>query len=342
MRARLPFAVSTFAGQTPVDGTRAVVYEFVYGTKVAARRASRPSSRPRSARRSPPSTRCRRASSSTPGCRVDARIDVLRAAVALIDRAAATGLVPAALLRRWEPRARTRRSGSSPRRSSTAPLGSDSFLSADASRHRGARLARACGSATPRATCFWLLGSRDAAVAGIAFDAYTRARGIHDRQLRQRATLLSELEVARWLLHGTDERSTEIVDDAVEMLSAPRRRRAPRRHEPDRPADDAGARRRRGRGTARARRALGELTGASCTWATSTVKTLDLVRHAKSSWDDPTLADHDRPLNDRGRHDAPMMGRRLHERGFAPDVILSSTAARAQATADGDRGGARL
>ena len=64
------------------------------------------------------------------------------------------------------------------------------------------------------------------------------------------------------------------------------------------------------------------------------MKTLVLVRHAKSSWDDPTLADHDRPLNDRGRHDAPMMGRRLHERGFVADVILTSTATRAQATAE--------
>ncbi|HOY81078.1 MAG TPA: macrolide 2'-phosphotransferase, partial [Rhodoglobus sp.] len=41
-----------------------------------------------------------------------------------------------------------------------------------------------------------------------------------DRQLRQRATLYAELEVAKWLLHGTETRSTEIVDDAVEMLTA--------------------------------------------------------------------------------------------------------------------------
>ena len=40
-----------------------------------------------------------------------------------------------------------------------------------------------------------------------------------DRHLRQRAALLAELEVARWLLHGTETRSTEIVDDAVQMLS---------------------------------------------------------------------------------------------------------------------------
>ena len=52
-----------------------------------------------------------------------------------------------------------------------------------------------------------------------AFAAYSRLRGSVDRQLRQRAMLLSELEIARWLLHGTETRSTEIVDDAVRMLS---------------------------------------------------------------------------------------------------------------------------
>ncbi|MEI5584064.1 MULTISPECIES: SixA phosphatase family protein [unclassified Agromyces] len=64
------------------------------------------------------------------------------------------------------------------------------------------------------------------------------------------------------------------------------------------------------------------------------MKTLVLVRHAKSAWDDPTLSDHDRPLNDRGRRDAPEMGRRLRERGTSPDAILSSTAVRARTTAE--------
>jgi phosphohistidine phosphatase len=64
------------------------------------------------------------------------------------------------------------------------------------------------------------------------------------------------------------------------------------------------------------------------------MKTLVLVRHAKSAWDDPTLADHDRPLNDRGRRDAPEMGRRLRARGTSPDAILSSTAVRARTTAE--------
>ena len=63
------------------------------------------------------------------------------------------------------------------------------------------------------------------------------------------------------------------------------------------------------------------------------MKTLLILRHAKSSWDDPALEDHDRPLNDRGRRDAPRVGLMLKERNTIPDAILSSTAYRAQDTA---------
>lgn len=62
------------------------------------------------------------------------------------------------------------------------------------------------------------------------------------------------------------------------------------------------------------------------------MKTLVLVRHAKSSWKDPGLADRDRPLNPRGRRDAPEMGRRLAARG-TPDRIVTSPALRAATTA---------
>jgi phosphohistidine phosphatase len=63
------------------------------------------------------------------------------------------------------------------------------------------------------------------------------------------------------------------------------------------------------------------------------VTTLVLVRHAKSDWGDPQLADHDRPLNDRGLRDAPVLAGRLAATGFRPDVLLSSTALRARTTA---------
>ena len=63
-------------------------------------------------------------------------------------------------------------------------------------------------------------------------------------------------------------------------------------------------------------------------------KTLFLVRHAKSSWDDPKLPDKDRPLSDRGKRDAPKMGKRLAKRDVKPELILSSPAMRALATAE--------
>lgn len=63
------------------------------------------------------------------------------------------------------------------------------------------------------------------------------------------------------------------------------------------------------------------------------MKTLLLARHAKSDWGEPALADHDRPLNERGRRDAPAMGRRLAERGVRPEIAVASTALRAASTA---------
>lgn len=62
-------------------------------------------------------------------------------------------------------------------------------------------------------------------------------------------------------------------------------------------------------------------------------RTLVMVRHAKSSWSNPLQSDFERPLNDRGEHDAPMMGERLKKKNISPDLIISSTARRAKQTA---------
>lgn len=62
-------------------------------------------------------------------------------------------------------------------------------------------------------------------------------------------------------------------------------------------------------------------------------KHLLLCRHAKSSWLETTLSDIERPLNKRGERAAPVMGRRLAHRGVQPDLILTSPAVRARATA---------
>ncbi|MGI9270185.1 MAG: SixA phosphatase family protein [Woeseiaceae bacterium] len=63
------------------------------------------------------------------------------------------------------------------------------------------------------------------------------------------------------------------------------------------------------------------------------MKTLTLVRHAKSSWKDGNLSDRDRPLNNRGERDAPIMGKRIVAAEIRPSLILSSPAVRAWTTA---------
>ncbi len=63
------------------------------------------------------------------------------------------------------------------------------------------------------------------------------------------------------------------------------------------------------------------------------MKTLLIMRHAKSAEGGPEMPDHDRPLNPRGERDAPQMGTRLRELGIVPDLIISSTAVRALTTA---------
>jgi phosphohistidine phosphatase len=63
------------------------------------------------------------------------------------------------------------------------------------------------------------------------------------------------------------------------------------------------------------------------------MKTIYLVRHAKSFWGDQSTPDFDRPLNKRGKKDAPFMGSILNEKIIKPDLIIASPAKRAKKTA---------
>ncbi|MEX0845618.1 MAG: histidine phosphatase family protein, partial [Balneolaceae bacterium] len=62
------------------------------------------------------------------------------------------------------------------------------------------------------------------------------------------------------------------------------------------------------------------------------MKQILLMRHAKSSWGNPDLKDFDRPLEKRGKNDAPMIGKFIHQSGYMPGLIISSTAQRAKET----------
>jgi phosphohistidine phosphatase len=65
------------------------------------------------------------------------------------------------------------------------------------------------------------------------------------------------------------------------------------------------------------------------------MKRIYVLRHAKSSWDDPSLADHDRPLADRGRRATKLLAEHLRRAGIVPELVLSSSARRTQETLDG-------
>jgi aminoglycoside phosphotransferase (APT) family kinase protein len=220
VRTRLPFTVSTFVGQTPIDGTRAVVYEFVYGSKVPLGAYSAgPDGLAASvgnaigAIHSLPTSFIADA-----GLPVLSPSECLRSVLTIVDRAAATGLVPAALLARWESATEDSKLWQFQPTVINGDLSADSFLSADG-KVTGVIGWHDLRVGDPARDLCWLLGATGEQVAETAFDAYNQVRGGGDRQVKQRAMLYAELEVAKWLLHGTDTRSTEIVDDAVMMLS---------------------------------------------------------------------------------------------------------------------------
>jgi macrolide phosphotransferase len=218
VRTRLHFAVSAFAGQTPINGTRAIVYEFVYGMKVplGSIDVAKASSigRAVAAIHSLPTSFV-----ADSGLPVLSAVECLRACVTIIDRAAATGLVPAALLSRWESATEETRLWQFQPTVINGDLGAESLLFA------GGEVTGVLGwqelrVGDPARDLSWLLAARDEAVPEVAIDAYNEVRGGADRQVRQRAMLYSELELAKWLLHGTELRNQDIVDDAVNLLAA--------------------------------------------------------------------------------------------------------------------------
>lgn len=221
IRSRLPFAVSTFAGEAPVGSTRAVVYEFVYGHTVSGiheldagdRGLAASVGRAIAAIHNLPTSFIADA-----GLPVLAPAESRRSAITIMDRAAATGLVPVSLTSRWEKAIEDSALWQFQPTVINNALGAASLLTADGS-VAGILGWQDLRVADPARDLAWLLGARAEGATDSAFEAYLAIRP-GDRQVTQRAVLYAELEIAKWLLHGTETRSTEIVDDAVEMLGA--------------------------------------------------------------------------------------------------------------------------
>ncbi|MBI5160494.1 MAG: phosphotransferase [Micrococcales bacterium] len=216
VRSRLPFAITGFAGQAPVEGTRAVVLSFVDGSP------------------SPTSSMGPELAASVgaaiaaihalpTSCVTEVGLPSLgpvhahQTSTTLVDRAVQTGLLPAALRERWEHALLDDQLWQFQPTVVNGALGSHSVLS-DGVAVTGILGWHELRVADPALDLAWLFSGRRTDAADGAFATYLHARPGADRQLAARATFYGELETAKWLLHGTETRDQAVVDDAVQLL----------------------------------------------------------------------------------------------------------------------------
>jgi aminoglycoside phosphotransferase (APT) family kinase protein len=218
IRARLPFRVPMFVGQAPIDGTRAVVTEFLTG---AVRTADELTEHPALAAAVGAAIAAVHALPSgfvgDAGLPRESADESRDGVVELVGRAADTGRLPAAILRRWEQATDDESLWRFRPTVINGALTADSILvEGDAVTAIVGWSALAVGD--PARDLHWLMTSRGSS-AELALEAYVIGRsGGADGHLPQRALLYGELELARWLLHGVDQRDPEIVEDAVSLL----------------------------------------------------------------------------------------------------------------------------
>lgn len=218
IRSRLPFAVPEFVGQAPIGPTRAIVTEFIPG---AARSADELTADPGLAGEV---GRVIAAIHALPAAFIGeaglprrSAEQAREAAVEVIDRAADTGRLPAALVRRWEEATDDDTLWRFAPTVVNGQLGADSFL-VDGDRVTGVVGWSGLAQDDPARDLHWVLtATGDAAEETLA--AYVTARaGEADAELARRALLYGELELARWLLHGVDTHDDAVIDDAVGLL----------------------------------------------------------------------------------------------------------------------------
>jgi len=216
-RSRLPFDVPDFVGQTPVSGTRAIVYELLDGDMFDADALTSHEGVAGSIGRAIAAIHgLPTAFVNTAGLPQQSAEECRTAVIEVIDQAANTGYLPAALLRRWETATDDDALWQFAPTVVHGTMSAESLLITDDSVSGVLGWSGLCVG-DPARDLHWLLSARgDAAETAIV--AYTTARQIGDSRITQRAMLYAELELAQWLLHGTATRNQSIVDDAVVML----------------------------------------------------------------------------------------------------------------------------
>jgi macrolide phosphotransferase len=219
-RGRLPFSVPDIEGQTPVANTRAIVYGYIPGTPAVLAELDAADPVAESIGRAIASIHSLPTSLVTDaGLPVQTAADSARLARIIKDRAAATGAVPSELLARWSTALEDSALWQFQPTVVHGSLSPESFLIA-ADSVTGILGWSQLQVGDPAADLFWLSSAPSELLATRVFGAYNLGRSTPvDRQLRKRARLYAELEIAKWLLHGTEKHDDTIVSDAKTMLA---------------------------------------------------------------------------------------------------------------------------
>ncbi|HEX6954847.1 MAG TPA: phosphotransferase, partial [Agromyces sp.] len=218
IRSRLPFAVPDYVGQAPIGPTRAIVTEFIPGAARSADELTADAGLAGEVGRAIAAIHALPAAFiGEAGLPRRSAEEAREAAVEVIDRAADTGRLPAALVRRWEEATDDDTLWRFAPTVVNGQLGADSFL-VDGDRVTGVVGWSGLAQDDPARDLHWVLtATGDAAEETLA--AYVTARaGEADAELARRALLYGELELARWLLHGVDTHDDAVIDDAVGLL----------------------------------------------------------------------------------------------------------------------------
>lgn len=217
-RSRLPFTAPTALGMTRAGDTRAVVTTFLDGARFAATDLTddaillQPLAEAIAAIHDLPLTVAQHG-----GLPVRSAQDLRVLATRLVDRADATRLLPETVRRRWTHVLET------PDLWDFAPTMVHGSLDAESIRVEDGSITAVlgwseCGIGDPASDLAWLLAAGTEVLDGV-IARYARARNSESlSHLRARAALYHELEVARWLLHGTETHDQAVIDDAVAML----------------------------------------------------------------------------------------------------------------------------
>ncbi|RKR74879.1 phosphotransferase [Frondihabitans australicus] len=219
IRSRLTFSVPTYRGQAPIADTRAIVYDYLEGSPLHVGGVMAGTGLPSAVGAAIAAIHMLPTSFVTDaGLTSHTPFEAMRSSASVVDRAAATGLLPAALLERWEGAIQDSKLWQFQPTVINGSLEAESFL-VDDSGVRAVLGWQDLQVGDPARDLAWVLGGPTPDSIDSVFEAYNASRDTSERSLRHRATLYHELDLARYLLHGTHTKSTEVVDDAIEMMS---------------------------------------------------------------------------------------------------------------------------